>query len=127
MSYPQIDTWKEYGVQLEKTDTSGEKPIYFVSVPAISDFFDDMGNELSGKLLAKRVKRSLGDTVQLRCRVRQERWTQARAANMNYQSQQSQTRKTNMDDFVHKMREADERRKEENMRAFLDGLFGGYK
>lgn len=28
----------------------------FISVPTVSDFIDDNGNELSGALLAKRVK-----------------------------------------------------------------------
>lgn len=119
MSVPLIDMWKEYGVRLEKADASGEKPIYFVSVPSMSEFFDDKGNELCGMLLAKRVKRNLGDTAEVRCRVRPERWTPAKAANVDCQPP-----KPNVDDFVRAAYAANERRKQENYRAFFEGLFG---
>lgn len=100
MTNPLIDVWKEYGVRLEKTDSSDDKPVYFISVPSISEFFDDMGNELSGVLLAKRVKRDLGSGIQLRYRVRQERWTQARAANADFQPPKKEPPKQSGEDIL---------------------------
>lgn len=51
-----IEPWRQYGVRLEKEDTVDGVTHLYISVPKMSDFFDDNGNELSGALLAKRVK-----------------------------------------------------------------------
>ena len=55
-----IEPWRQYGVRLEKEDTVDGVTHLYISVPKMSDFFDDNGNELSGALLAKRVKMSAG-------------------------------------------------------------------
>lgn len=120
MDIKAIWRWKKYGVELERSNTSGDVPVYCISVPSSSDFIDDKGNELSGMLLAKRVKRDLGSDVQLRCRIRQEHWTHTSKS-------QSQRSKINTDTFVNAFQKAEERQKKENLRAFLDGLFGGGK
>lgn len=70
-----IEPWRQYGVRLEKEDTVDGVTHLYISVPKMSDFFDDNGNELSGALLAKRVKRSISDPIVLRSRTRNERWT----------------------------------------------------
>lgn len=61
-----IEPWRQYGVRLEKEDTVDGVTHLYISVPKMSDFFDDNGNELSGALLAKRVKRSISDPIVLR-------------------------------------------------------------
>lgn len=62
-----IEPWRQYGVRLEKEDTVDGVTHLYISVPKMSDFFDDNGNELSGALLAKRVNRtkrtSRGQTI----------------------------------------------------------------
>lgn len=55
MSREMIDPWRQYGVKLEKEEMVDGVPHLFISVPTVSDFIDDNGNELSGALLAKRV------------------------------------------------------------------------
>lgn len=55
-----IEPWRQYGVRLEKEDTVDGVTHLYISVPKMSDFFDDNGNELSGALLAKRVR---GQTI----------------------------------------------------------------
>lgn len=65
-----IEPWRQYGVRLEKEDTVDGVTHLYISVPKMSDFFDDNGNELSGALLAKRVKRSISDPIVLRSRTK---------------------------------------------------------
>ena len=77
-----LERWKTYGVVLERSARDGDRTALFISVPSVSDFCDELGNELSGMLLAKRIKRDIGAACLLRCRVRQERWTAAKAANV---------------------------------------------
>ena len=78
-----IEPWRQYGVRLEKEDTVDGVTHLYISVPKMSDFFDDNGNELSGALLAKRVKRSISDPIVLRSRTRNERWTKNMSYNWN--------------------------------------------
>lgn len=80
MSREMIEPWRQYGVKLEKEEIVDGVPHLFISVPTVSDFIDDNGNELSGTLLAKRVKRSISDPIVLKSRNRNERWTK----NMSY-------------------------------------------
>lgn len=80
MSREMIDPWRQYGVKFEKEEMVDGVTHLFISVPTVSDFIDDNGNELSGALLAKRVKRSISDPIVLKSRTRNERWTK----NMSY-------------------------------------------
>lgn len=80
MSREMIEPWRQYGVKLEKEEMVDGVTHLFISVPTVSDFIDDNGNELSGALLAKRVKRSISDPIVLKSRTRNERWTK----NMSY-------------------------------------------
>ena len=80
MSREMIEPWRQYGVKLEKEEMVDGVTHLFISVPTVSDFIDDNGNELSGTLLAKRVKRSISDPIVLKSRNRNERWTK----NMSY-------------------------------------------
>ena len=80
MSREMIEPWRQYGVKLEKEEMVDGVLHLFISVPTVSDFIDDNGNELSGALLAKRVKRSISDPIVLKSRTRNERWTK----NMSY-------------------------------------------
>ena len=80
MSREMIEPWRQYGVKLEKEEMIDGIPHLFISVPTVSDFIDDNGDELSGILLAKRVKRSISDPIVLKSRNRNERWTK----NMSY-------------------------------------------
>lgn len=80
MSREMIEPWRQYGVKLEKEEMVDGVTHLFISVPTVSDFIDDNGNELSGALLAKRVKRSISDPIVLKSRNRNERWTK----NMSY-------------------------------------------
>ena len=80
MSREMIEPWRQYGVKLEKEEMVDGVLHLFISVPTVSDFIDDNGNELSGALLAKRVKRSISDPIVLKSRNRNERWTK----NMSY-------------------------------------------
>lgn len=82
MSREMIEPWRQYGVKLEKEEIVDGVSHLFISVPTVSDFIDDNGNELSGALLAKRVKRSISDPIVLKSRNRNERWTK----NMSYNS-----------------------------------------
>lgn len=79
-----LNVWTEYGVILEKDNAVEEVRHIYISVPLLSDFTDGRGNELSGVILNRYVKRSLGDAAVVHSRTRQENWTQARAANRNY-------------------------------------------
>ena len=65
MSREMIEPWRQYGVKLEKEEMVDGVTHLFISVPTVSDFIDDNGNELSGALLAKRVKRSISDPIKV--------------------------------------------------------------
>lgn len=53
MSREMIEPWRQYGVKFEKEEMVDGVTHLFISVPTVSDFIDDNGNELSGALLAK--------------------------------------------------------------------------
>lgn len=40
-----IEPWRQYGVRLEKEDTVDGVTHLYISVPKMSDFFDDNGSE----------------------------------------------------------------------------------
>ena len=73
--------WQEYGVVLDGETIADGRLHICINVPLYSDYTDNLGNELSGFTLAKCVQRSLGERVVLEARVRQERWTVAKAGN----------------------------------------------
>lgn len=84
MSREMIEPWRQYGVKLEKEEMVDGVLHLFISVPTVSDFIDDNGNELSGALLAKRVKRSISDPIVLKSRTRNERWTKNMSYNIDF-------------------------------------------
>ena len=90
-----IEPWRQYGVSLEKEDTVDGVTHLYISVPKMSDFFDDNGNELSGALLAKRVKRSISDPIVLRSRTRNERWTKNMSYNIDYKPDKKNEQRSN--------------------------------
>ena len=90
-----IEPWRQYGVRLEKEDTVDGVTHLYISVPKMSDFFDDNGNELSGALLAKRVKRSISDPIVLRSRTRNERWTKNMSYNIDYKPDKKNEQRSN--------------------------------
>lgn len=90
-----IEPWRQYGVRLEKEDTVDGVTHLYISVPKMSDFFDDNGNELSGALLANRVKRSISDPIVLRSRTRNERWTKNMSYNIDYKPDKKNEQRSN--------------------------------
>ena len=89
MSREMIEPWRQYGVKLEKEEMVDGVLHLFISVPTVSDFIDDNGNELSGALLAKRVKRSISDPIVLKSRNRNERWTKNMSYNIDCQPKEN--------------------------------------
>lgn len=90
-----IEPWRQYGVRLEKEDTVDGVVHLYISVPKVSDFFDDNGNELSGVLLAKRIKRSISEPIVLRSRTRNERWTKNMSYNIDYKPDKKNEQRSN--------------------------------
>lgn len=76
MTFISLDEWKKYGVFVDQIDYDIlDRPSkLYISVPETSDMIDGKGNEMSGKLLARRVKRSLGCDCEVVYAIRTEHW-----------------------------------------------------
>lgn len=122
MSQQVFDQWKSYGVRLEKTMYKGDEehtPIYFISVPRYSEMIDGNGNEMSGALLAKRVKRSLGGSASVRYVERDEHWVKSSASR-----DAEERRKRAVEESVNYFKNLQQKKQEENLRMFFGGIFG---
>lgn len=82
MTFASFSEWKKYGVFVDRIHfVSPDQPTkFYISVPETSDMIDDKGNEMSGKLLARRVKRSLGDKCEVVYAIRAEHWKNPKPA-----------------------------------------------
>ena len=72
--------WAQLGVKIENFEESEGKATVWISVPEMSNGIDAHGNEMSGKLLIKRLKQKIaemGAPISIIGRVRSgELWTE---------------------------------------------------
>jgi len=117
---------RKYGVRLDKEDKADGKPVFFISVPSSSELVDHIGNELSGKRLAKQVKWQIGADAEIRFSIRNEHWTFEKSKHPELCTpKMTKERREKIRNIASEMLRADQKRKADNMEAFFSGLFGG--
>ena len=90
-----IEPWRQYGVRLEKEDTVDGVTHLYISVPKMSDFFDDNGNELSGAHFWFCFAGQLDLKYSVLHAWQAERWTKNMSYNIDYKPDKKNEQRSN--------------------------------